>query len=94
MFRFEPGSYQTPAGFLPALVCYKISKNKQEIFDYILTNIKAVELTEQKAVESAEKSLNRAFQKIQKTGNDFNVAQSLKADGFIKVDNPQFAKDY
>lgn len=93
MFRFEPGSYQTPAGFLPALACFKINKNKQEIFDYILTNINTVELTEQNAVESAEKSLNRAFQKRQKTGNDYYVAQSLKSDGFIKVDNPQFAKD-
>ena len=92
MFRFEPGSYQSSSGFLPALACYKINKNKQEIFDYILTNINAVELTEQKAVESAEKSLNRAFQKRQKTGNDYDVAQSLKSDGFIKVDNPKFAK--
>ncbi|MBE9509396.1 MAG: hypothetical protein IMY71_00850 [Bacteroidetes bacterium] len=93
MFRFEPGSYQTPSGFLPALACYKIGKNKKEIFDYILTNIKAIELTEQKAVESAEKSLKKAFKKKQKTGKDYNLAQSLKSDGFIKVDNPQFAKD-
>tara|TARA_R110002050_G_scaffold168155_2_gene299280 strand:- start:2887 stop:3168 length:282 start_codon:yes stop_codon:yes gene_type:complete len=93
MFRFEPGSYQTPLGFLPALACFKISKNKNEVFDYLLTNIKAVELTEQKAVESAEKSLNKAFKERQKTGNDNDVAQSLKLDGFIKVDNPQFAQD-
>jgi len=92
MFRFEPGSYQTPSGFIPALACYKINKNKQETFDYILTNINVVELTEQKAVESAEKSLNRAFQKRLKTGNDNDVALSLKSDGFIKIDNPQFAK--
>ncbi len=51
------------------------------------------ELTEQKAVESAKKSLNKAFQKRQKSGNNKDVAQSLKSDGFIKVDNPQFAKD-
>ena len=93
MFRFEPGSYQTPAGFIPALACYKIDKNKNETFDYILTNPKIIGLTEQKAVESAEKSLNKAFQKRQKTGNDFEIALSLKSDGFIKVDNPKFAKD-
>lgn len=93
MFRFESGSYQTPLGFLPALACFKISKNKNEVFDYLLTNIKAVELTEQKAVESAEKYLNKAFKERQKTGNDNDVAQSLKLDGFIKVDNPQFAQD-
>ncbi len=92
MYKFEPGSYQTPSGFTPALACYKITKNKEEIFDYILTNIDMVELTEQKAVERAEKSLNKAFQKRQKTGNDNDVAQSLKLDGFVKVDNPQFAK--
>ncbi|MFA6589391.1 MAG: hypothetical protein WCS66_03500 [Bacteroidales bacterium] len=93
MYRFEPGSYQTPLGYTPAIACYKISKTKEEIFEYILTNINAVELTEQKAVESAEKSLNKAFQKKQKTGNDNDVAQSLISDGFIKVDNPQFAKE-
>ena len=93
MYRFEPGSYQTPSGFTPAIACYKITKNKEEIFEYILTNINAIELTEQKAVESAEKSLNKAFQKRQKTDNDNDVAQSLKSDGFIKVDNPQFAKE-
>ena len=85
MFRFESGSYQTPLGFLPALACFKISKNKNEVFDYLLTNIKAV--------ESAEKSLNKAFIERQKTGNDNDVAQSLKLDGFIKVDKPQFAQD-
>jgi 20S proteasome alpha/beta subunit len=92
MYKFEPGSYQTPLGFTPALACYKITKNKEEIFDYILTNKNVVELTEQKAVESAEKSLNKAFRKRQKTGKDNDVAQSLKSDGFVKIDNPQFAK--
>jgi len=93
MFRFEPGSYQTPAGFLPALVCYKIDNKKKETFDYILTNVKVIELTEQKAVENAVKSLNKAFQKRQKSGNDFDLAQSLKSDGFVKVDDPKFAKN-
>lgn len=93
MFRFEPGSYKTPAGFIPAIACYKIDKNKREIFDYVLTNINAVGMTELKAIESAERSLNKAFKKRQKTGNDKDLAQSLKSDGFKKIDNPQFAKD-
>ena len=92
MFRFEPGSYQTPSGFLPALACYKTVKNQKEVFDYILTNINTVELTEQKAVQSAEGSLKKAFQKRHKTGNDEDVGKSLKLDGFIKIDKPQFAK--
>lgn len=91
MYRFEPGSYQTPSGFAPALACYKITKNNEEIFDYILANTNAAELTEIKAVDSAEKSLNKAFQKRQKTGNDNDVAESLKSDGFVKIENPQFA---
>lgn len=93
MFRFEPGSYQTPAGFLPALACYKFDKNKKETFDYILTNVKGIELTEQKAIENAEKSLNKAFQKRQRTGNDFDIVQSFKSDGFVKIEEPNFAKD-
>jgi hypothetical protein len=93
MFRFEPGSYQTPAGFLPALACYKLDKNKKETFDYILTNVKVIELTEQKAIENAEKSLNIAFQKRQKTVNDFDIVQSFKSEGFVKIDDPKFAKD-
>jgi len=91
MYKFEPGSYQTPAGFLPALACYKIDKNKKEIFDYLLTNIKTIKLTEQEAVEIAEKALKIAFQKRQNTGNDFDVAQSLKSDGFTKLNDPRFA---
>jgi len=93
MFKFETGSYHIPAGFLPALACYKIDNNKKETFDYILTNIKIIRLTEQQAVESAEKSLDKAFQKRQKIGNDFEIARSLKADGFVKIDDPKFAKD-
>jgi hypothetical protein len=93
MFRFEPESYKTPAGFLPALVCYKIDKNKKETFDYILINTKIIELTNLNAVKNAEKSLNKAFKKRQITGNDFDIAQSLKSDGFAKVNDPKFAKD-
>jgi len=93
MFRFEPGSYKTSAGFLPALACYRLDKNRKETFDYILANVKVIELTEQKAIENAEKSLDKAFQKRQNTGNDFDVAQSFKSDGFVKIDNPKFAKD-
>ena len=52
-----------------------------------------IELTEQKAIENAEKSLNKAFQKRQKTGNDFDIVQSFKSDGFVKIDDPKFAKD-
>jgi hypothetical protein len=47
MYRFEPGSYQTPSGFLPALACFKIEKNKMETLDYILTNTKIIEPNEQ-----------------------------------------------
>lgn len=77
MNQFESGSYQTKSGFTPAIACYKKTKNKKEIFDYILTKINVAELTEQKAVESAEKSLNKAFQKRQKSGYDKDVAQHL-----------------
>jgi hypothetical protein len=92
MFRFEPGSYNTPSGFKPALACYKIAKNKKDKIDYILMNNNAIGLNEQMAVLSAEESLNRAFQKKQKTGNNEDIATSLKEDGFVKVDNPTILK--
>jgi len=79
--------------YIHALACYRLDKNRKETFDYILANVKVIELTEQKAIENAEKSLDKAFQKRQNTGNDFDVAQSFKSDGFVKIDNPKFAKD-
>ena len=92
MYRFEPGSYQTPSGFLPALACFKIGKNKMESLDYILTNTKIIEPNEEKAVEIAEKSLSKAFKNSGKKGNEQKIANSLKADGFKIMENPKFAK--
>lgn len=62
MTKFEPGSYQIPAGLLPSLACYKLDKNKKEAVDYVLKNAEVAELTEQAAIGNAEKSLNKAFE--------------------------------
>jgi hypothetical protein len=92
MYRFEPGSYQTPSGFLPALACFKIGKNKMETLDYILTNTKVIEPNEEKAVDIAEKLLSKAFKNYEQKGNEQKIANSLRADGFKIVENPKFAK--
>ena len=92
MYRFEPGSYKTPEGFLPAIACYKKFKNSSEVFDYVLVNVKIILKTEDHAVEKATESLNNAFKKRQATGNDKTVGESLHKEGFKKVDNPLIAK--
>jgi hypothetical protein len=91
MYRFEPGSYQTPAGFLPAIACYK-SKGDSEVFDYILVNANIVMKTEDIADQKSTELLNKAFKYKQDTGDDKKVAESLRLDGFKVIDNPMFAK--
>ncbi len=92
MYRFEPGSYKTPAGFLPAIACYKKVKNDSEAFDYILVNTNLIIKTEDSAVQKSIELLNKAFKNRQNTGDDKKMAESLKLDGFKVIDNPMFAK--
>jgi hypothetical protein len=91
MYRFEPGSYQTPAGFLPAIACYK-SKGDSEVLDYILVNTNIIIKTEDSAVQKSTELLNKAFKYRQGTGDDIKVAESLRLDGFKVFDDPMFAK--
>lgn len=65
MYRFEPGSYQVPAGFIPAIACYKIS-NEKEYFDYILVNPNLILNTEDDAVQTSTIAINKAFNKRKK----------------------------
>ncbi len=91
MYRFEPGSYQIPVGFLPAIACYK-SKGNSDVFDYILVNAKIIMKTEDIAVQKSIELLNKAFKFKQDNGDDKKVAESLRLDGFKVIDNPMFAK--
>ena len=92
MYRFEPGAYKTPEGFLPAIGCYKIITSSSEVFDYVLVNVKTILKTEDHAVEKATESLNNAFKKRKATGKDKTVGESLHKEGYKKVDNPLIAK--
>ena len=92
MYRFEPGSYQLPAGFFPAIACFKKVGNNPEVFDFILVNSNIIVETEDSAVKKSEELLNKAFKKKQGPGDDKKVAESLKLDGFKVIENPMFAK--
>ena len=92
MFRFEPGAYKTPKGFLPAIGCYKNFNISTEVLDYVLVNVKIVLKTEALAEEKATESLNSAFKKRQATGKDITVGEYLHKEGFKKLDNPMIAK--
>jgi hypothetical protein len=89
MYRFEPGSYQVPPGFLPAIACYKIDS---EDFDHILVNVKFVFRKENQAVKKSTELLNKAFKKRLQTGNDKAVVESLILDGFKRVTDPRIAE--
>jgi hypothetical protein len=91
MYRFEPGSYQVPAGFFPAIACYKISNDK-EYFDYILVNPNLILETENEAVQKSTMAINKAFNKRKESGSDIIIAESLKIDGYKKVEDPRFAQ--
>jgi hypothetical protein len=89
MFRFEPGSYKIPGGFLSAIACYK---DESENFEYILVKVNVTFKSEDVAVKRSEESISRAFKKRDETGNDMSVGRSLKLDGFKKVDDPRIAE--
>lgn len=89
MFRFKPGSYKIPGGFLSAIACYK---DDSENFEYILVKVNATFKSEDSAVKKSEECLNKAFKKRNETGNDMSVGRSLRLDGFKKVDDPKIAE--
>ena len=67
MYRFETGRYQVPAGFIPAIACYKISNDKEYV-DYILVNPNLILKNEDDAVQKSTMAINKAFNKRKKTG--------------------------
>ena len=76
MYRFEPGTYKIPEGFLPAIACYMKFKNGSEVLDYVLVNVNVILKTENHAVEKSTESLNNAFKKRQSTGGLRQVTQT------------------
>jgi hypothetical protein len=80
--NLEPGSYKTPSGFFPSIMCYCASSE-----DYCLVNGTVTFDEESKAVEMAVENLRQAFQMKESTGNKVDIATSLKISGYNNLEN-------
>ena len=80
--QLEPGSYQTPNGFFPSIMCYCASSS-----DYCLIKGKACFDEEKTAVEMARKNLTFAMEICEGTGNQIDIAVSLKDSGYEKLEH-------
>ena len=87
LFRFDPGSYGGAGAFTPSIACLKqMQPNKWE-YHFVLVKPTQAYHHEEKAALEAGRDLDAAFRDRQRTGSDFTVAESLRAKGYVSVND-------
>ena len=91
-YRFEPGSYGDIGNLTPSIACLKqISKDE---WKYHFVLVRPIEVfDEEDAVAMATKDLNNAFIQKNSAGSDISVAEYLKNQGYLSVEDFNVVKD-
>jgi hypothetical protein len=84
-FRFEPGSYGAPGGFVPSIACLKQVRPDEWEYHFVLVCPEHFSAEEDATVSRATEDLDRAFADRHQTGDDFSVAHSLQRAGYVSV---------
>jgi len=84
--KLEPGSYKTPNGYFPAIMCYCSNSP-----DYCLINDIITFQEEHESVQLANKNLNQALQLKESSNNQIDIANALKEFGYKNLENYQVA---
>jgi len=84
-FRFEAGSYGSPAGFLPSIACLKQVNVDEWEYHFVLARPDEGYPVEDEAIAAAESNLEDAFKDRDLHGSDFAVAEYLRGKGYLRV---------
>lgn len=84
-FRFEPGSYGGPGGFMPSIVCLKQVRPNEWEYHFVIVRPGDLHVEEDTAVAEATQDLDRAFDALSPGIGDMAVAQSLRNAGYMSV---------
>jgi hypothetical protein len=84
-FRFEPGSYGAPGGFLPSIACLKAERPDQWQYHFVLVRAERHFTDEDAASTQARQDLTLAFGQGGQPASD-HVATALKTLGYKSVD--------
>ncbi|MDZ7292828.1 MAG: SEC-C metal-binding domain-containing protein [candidate division KSB1 bacterium] len=92
-FRFEPGSYGSTVAFVPSIAC--LQERQNEVWDYYFVLVKPQHLHAQELDAAAEAimDLETAFHQRELTGSDITVAENLRAQGYLSVNDFRIATD-
>jgi len=86
-FRFEPGSYGSLGAFMPSMACLQQTQPVVWEYYFVLVKPRQTHTQEAEAVAEAENDLQAAFRRREQTGSDFTVAESLRAKGYLSVND-------
>ena len=86
-FRFEPGSYGSPGALMASIACLQQTQPAVWEYYFVLVKPRQTHAQEAEAVAEAESDLQTAFRRREQTGSDFTVAESLRAKGYLSVND-------
>ena len=86
-FRFEPGSYGGPGGYVPSLACLSESVPGEKDYRFVLANPSCVLESELEAVAQATADFSEACRVDDATRSAEAMGHQLSARGYVVVKN-------
>ncbi len=86
-FRFEPGSYGGPGGYVPSLACFIESPSGQREYRFVLANPSLVVDSDREAVARATADFSEACRVDDATGSVEAMGRQLSARGYVIVED-------
>ncbi len=86
-FRFEPGSYGGPGGFVPSLACFRESSSGEKEYRFVLANPSHIVDSDREAVAKATADFSEACRVDDATGSFEAMGRQLSGCGYLVVEN-------
>ena len=92
-YRFEPGSYGDTGNFTPSIACLKQISADEWKYHFVL--VRPIEIFDEgdNAVAIAAKDLDNALIHKNKVGSDIAIAEYLRNQGYLSVEDFNIVKD-
>ena len=86
-YRFEPGSYGGPGGYVPSLACFSESAPGEKDYRFVLVNPSYVVGSEREAVARATADFSEACRLDDAMRSTEAMGRQLSARGYVLVEN-------